>query len=299
MGKGMLFAASAFITWGLFPVYFKILAAMPPVELLAHRMLWSLAFVLVVLAWRRQWAWLKSLCQQPLVIVGFIASGALLGLNWCIYIWAVQHDRIVDTSLGYFINPLINVLIGWLLLKERLRVGQWTAVGIAFAGVAWLTWHSGSLPWIALALALTFAGYGLLRKTALLGPLEGLALESMVLAPVCLLYLAWLGVHQQVAYSGLSTGLQLLVIASGPITAIPLLMFAAGARRIPLSVLGLLQYIGPSLQLLVGIFVYHEPFSGHRMIAFILIWSALLLYSLEGAWRAWWSRTPANPQQAG
>ena len=290
MAKGMLFAASAFVIWGLFPIYFKVLASVPPVELLAHRVVWSLAFVALVLAGRRQWAWLKPLRRQPMVIGGFALSGGLLALNWCIYIWAVQNGRIVDTSLGYFINPLINVLMGWMLLKERLRVGQWLSVAIALSGVAWLTWHSGSLPWIGLSLALTFACYGLLRKTARLGPLEGLALESMVLAPIGLLYIIWLSSYSQGTVGHLTPAMQLLVLASGPITAIPLILFAAGARRIPLSVLGLLQYIGPSLQLVAAVWLYDEPFEGDRQIAFMLIWTALLLYSLESAWRAWWNR---------
>ncbi len=299
MAKGMLFAASAFVIWGIFPIYFKILATVPALEMLAHRVLWSLVFVALLLAGRRQWAWIKQLRTQPRVIAGFALSGALLSANWCVYIWADHHDRIVDTSLGYFINPLLNVLIGALLLKERLRLGQWASVALAFSGVAWLTWQSGSLPWISLWLALTFALYGLLRKTALLGPLEGLALESMVLAPFGLIYIAWLATQNQSGFVELTPLMQLLVIASGPITAIPLLLFAAGARRISLSVLGLLQYIGPSLQLIAGIWLYNEPFGGDRQIAFMLIWAALALYSLESAWRAWWNRAASSGKSGG
>ncbi|MDO8304153.1 EamA family transporter RarD [Herminiimonas sp.] len=293
MGTGILFAALAFSMWGLFPIYFKIVAMVPAVEMIAHRVLWSLVFIVLVLAFRRQWDWIRPLRSQPRVIAGFALSGGLLALNWSVYIWAVQHDRVVDSSLGYFINPLINVLIGFLLLKERMRPGQWAAIALACSGVAWLTWHSGSFPWIGLTLALTFAFYGLLRKTASLGPLEGLALESMVLAPVCLLYLAWQGAQGHIAVAGLTPGMQLLVAVSGPLTAIPLLMFAAGARRIPLSVLGLMQYIGPSLQLAVGVLLFREPFGNDRLIGFMLIWTALTLYSLESAWRAWWNRPAA------
>lgn len=275
--------------WGLFPIYFKSLSAVPALELLAHRIVWSLAFVAAVLLVRRQWGWLKPLASQPRVIAGFVLSGALLGGNWCIYIWAVHHDRVVDASLGYFINPLINVLIGFLLLKERLRPVQWLAIAVAFAGVAWLTWKSGGFPWIALSLALTFAFYGLLRKTAPLGPLEGLALESMLMAPLGLAYIAWLESHGQSGFMASTPAMQWLIAASGPITAVPLLLFAAGARRIPLSVLGLLQYIGPSLQLIAAVWLYNEAFGHDRMVGFLLIWSALALYSAEGAWRAWWS----------
>ena len=297
MAKGILFAASAFVIWGIFPIYFKVLATVPPVEMLAHRVLWSLVFVAMLLAGRRQWAWIKQLRTQPRVIAGFALSGALLSSNWCVYIWAVHQERIVDTSLGYFINPLINVLIGALLLKERLRPGQWSSVALAFSGVAWLTWQSGSLPWVSLWLALTFALYGLLRKTALLGPLEGLALESMVLAPLGLVYIAWLASQNQSGFVELTPLMQLMVIASGPITAIPLLLFAAGARRISLSALGLLQYIGPSLQLIAGIWLFNEPFGGDRQIAFMLIWAALALYSLESAWRVWGTRAASKEKK--
>ncbi|MDB5798939.1 MAG: rarD [Paucimonas sp.] len=290
MAQGMLYAASAFVIWGLFPLYFKALGTVPAIEILAHRVFWSLVFVALVLAARRQWQWLAQLRSQPRVVGGFALSAALLALNWCIYIWAIQHDRIVDASLGYFINPLLNVLIGFVLLKERLRPAQTLAVAIATCGVAWLTWHAGSIPWIALSLALTFAFYGLLRKTAKLGPLEGLALESMVLAPVGLLYIGWLALNHQGAFPSESLGMQVLIAASGPITAVPLLLFAAGARKIPLSVLGLLQYIGPSLQLALGLFLFHEPFGHDRQVGFALIWTALALYSAESAWRGWGRR---------
>lgn len=290
MAKGVLYAASAFLLWGMFPLYFKALAALPPLELLAHRVVWSLVFVVLVLAVRRQWAWLKALRQQPRVVALFSLSASLLALNWCVYIWAVNNDRVVEASLGYFINPLVNVLLGLVLLKEKLRPGQWTAVLTAMLGVAWLTWHAGHLPWIAMTLALTFGFYGLIRKTGALGPLEGLALESMVLAPVGLAWLAWLSAAGGTGFGQASTGLQWLVAASGPITAIPLLLFAAGARRIPLSVLGLLQYIGPSMQLALGVWLFHEPFGQARLLGFALIWLALAIYSAEGAWRSWWSR---------
>jgi chloramphenicol-sensitive protein RarD len=292
MAKGVLFAASAFLLWGLFPLYFKTLGALPPLELLAHRVVWSLVFVAIVLAARRQWAWLAALRKQPRVIALFSVSAALLAVNWCIYIWSVHNDRVVDASLGYFINPLVNVLLGLALLKERLRPGQWLAVLTAALGVAWLTWHSGQFPWIAISLALTFGFYGLIRKTGALGPLEGLALESMVLAPVGLVWLLWLSWSGSMVFAVSSPGIQLLTAASGPITAIPLLLFAAGARRIPLSVLGLLQYIGPSMQLVLGVLLYHEPFGQERLIGFAFIWLALAIYSAEGALRAWWTRAP-------
>ncbi|MFC7515613.1 EamA family transporter RarD [Herbaspirillum sp. GCM10030257] len=287
MNIGMLYAATAYALWGIFPLYFKSLQEVPPLEILLHRMVWSLAFVVVVLAWRRHWGWLRGVMRQPKVLAGFAASAVLLSSNWFIYIWAVNNGNVVEASLGYFINPLFNVLLGSLLLRERLRVVQWMAVALAACGVAWLTWHGGHLPWIALLLAATFAFYGLLRKTASLGALEGLALETLLLFPVAFIYLAVLASQGHNSFITASTSTQLLLAAAGPITAIPLLLFAAGARRIPLSLLGLLQYIGPTIQLLLGVWLYHEPFGGARLAGFALIWGALAVYSLEGLWQAW------------
>lgn len=287
MNPGVIYAASAYALWGVFPLYFKSLQAVPPLEILLHRMLWSLVFVAVVLGWRRHWGWLREVARQPKVIGGFALSALLLSANWFIYIWAVNNGHVVDSSLGYFINPLFNVLLGALVLRERLRPVQWLAVSLAAVGVAWLTWQAGTLPWIALLLAATFGLYGLLRKTAALGALEGLALETLLLFPLAAGYLGWLAAHGQNSFAEISTGTQWLLAASGPITAIPLLLFASGARRIPLSLLGLLQYIGPTLQLLLGVWLYHEPFGGARLAGFALIWGALAVYSLESLWQAW------------
>ncbi|HEY0846751.1 MAG TPA: EamA family transporter RarD [Noviherbaspirillum sp.] len=293
MNTGILYAASAYALWGVFPLYFKSLQEIPPMEILLHRMVWSLLFVMIVLAWRRQWSWLGGVLRQPKVLAGFAASAALLSANWFIYIWAVNSGHVVESSLGYFINPLFNVLLGSLILHERLRPVQWIAVAIAACGVAWLTWHGGSLPWIALLLAATFGLYGLLRKTAALGALEGLALETLLLFPLAFGYLMVLSLDGRTSFAAASTTSQLLMAAAGPITAIPLLLFASGARRIPLSLLGLLQYIGPTLQLLLGVWLYHEPFGGARLAGFALIWSALAVYSLEGLWQNWKAKQPA------
>jgi chloramphenicol-sensitive protein RarD len=287
MNPGVVYAASAYAMWGVFPLYFKALQHVPSIEILLHRMLWSLVFVAVVLGWRRQWGWLREVLSKPKVLAGFALSALLLSANWFIYIWAVNNGHVVDSSLGYFINPLFNVLLGALVLRERLRPVQWAAVALAACGVGWLTWQAGSLPWIALLLAATFGLYGLLRKTASLGALEGLTLETLLLFPLAAAYLGWLALHGQNSFVHASTTTQLLLAAAGPITAIPLLLFASGARRIPLSLLGLLQYIGPTLQLLLGVWLYHEPFGGARMAGFALIWGALAVYSLESVWRAW------------
>ncbi len=294
MKSGIFYAAAAYIVWGMFPMYFKALQDMPPLQVLMHRGVWSLVFLVLVLAVRRQWGWIAGVLKQPAVLAGFAASAMLLAANWFLYIWAVNQGRVVDASLGYFITPLINVLLGFMVLRERMRPLQWSAVALATLGVAWLTWHSGHLPWVSLLLAITFGIYGLLRKTAALGALEGLSLETAIMFPVAFGFLAWWTVAGDNQFFAAPSVTQWLLLAAGPVTAIPLLMFATGARRIPLSLLGIMQYITPSLQLLLGVWLYHEPFGGDRQIGFALIWAALALYSAEGAWRAWGAR-PVPP----
>jgi chloramphenicol-sensitive protein RarD len=287
----MLYAATAYALWGLFPIYFKALQGIPPTEILAHRIMWSVGFLLVVLAWRRQWAWLGALRRQPKVLAGFIASAATLTCNWLTYIWAVNDGRILEASLGYFITSLFSVAFGFLLLRERLRSGQWLAVLLAASGVAWLTWQSGHLPWVALILAGSWGLYSLLRKTAALGALEGLTLETLLLLPIALCYLIVLTATGHGTVTTAPALSQWLLAASGPITALPLLLFAAGARRMSLTLLGLMQYISPTLQLLLGIWLYHEPFDSARLTGFVLIWSALAVFSLEGLWKNWSGRS--------
>ncbi|MCA1245440.1 EamA family transporter RarD [Massilia sp. MS-15] len=286
MRSGILSAALAFLCWGLFPIYFHAIGEVPPVQILAHRVLWSLAFLLVVLAFRRQWGWLAQV-RQPRVFWSFVASALLLSTNWLAYIWAVNNGHVIEASLGYFINPLVNIMFGYLILKERLRQVQWGAIAIAALGVGWLTWQSGSVPWIALFLAASFGGYGLLRKTAALGALEGLSFETMVLFPFAAAYVAWLSMSGENAFlNTASDGTRLLLAAAGPITAIPLLLFASGARRIPLSILGLLQYLSPTLQFLLGVWLFHEHFDNDRLVGFLMIWAALALFAGEGLWRS-------------
>jgi chloramphenicol-sensitive protein RarD len=285
MNSGILYATFAFFCWGLFPLYFHAIGEVPPQEILAHRMLWSLLFLAIVLTVRRQWQWLPAVLRQPRILASFVASAVLLTANWFIYIWSVNNGHVIDASLGYFINPLINVLLGVLVLKEKLRRGQWIAMAVAASGVAWLTWQAGQLPWIALILGITFGGYGLLRKTAALAALEGLSLETMMLFPLALVYVLWLGWHGQNTF--LNTphdSTRWLLAAAGPITAIPLLLFAAGARKIPMAVLGLIQYLSPTMQALLGVWVFHEAFSAERLLGFLIIWAALLLYVVEGLW---------------
>lgn len=295
MNPGVLCAASAYLLWGLFPIYIKWLQAVPPAEILAHRMLWSLAFVALLLALRRRWNWLREVAARPAVLARFAGSAAFVSINWGVYIWAINSDRIVDASLGYFINPLVNVLVGSVLLRERLRPVQWAAVACAAAGVLWLTWQAGAVPWIGLALALSFAAYGLLRKTATLGALEGLALETALLFPLAFAYLAWLAADGRNAFLAAPAATQWLLVAAGPVTAIPLLLFAAGARRISFSLLGLLQYIGPSIQLLLGVWLFREPFPAAKAAGYALIWTALAIYTAESLWRGWRRAQAAAP----
>jgi chloramphenicol-sensitive protein RarD len=248
MSYGAAAAALAYCLWGIFPLYIKQVASVSPLEIVAHRSVWCLVFMLVLLTFLKRFAWLRDALRQPRTLAVFAASALLLSANWLIYVWAVNNGRVLDASLGYFINPLFNVLLGYLALKERPRPGQWAAVALAAAGVLWLTLGAGQLPWVALVLAASFGLYGLLRKTAPLGAIEGLLL-------------------------------------AGPFTAVPLLLFAYGARRVTLATLGLLQYLGPSIQFLLGVYVYHEPFEPARFVGFGLIWAALVVYSGEGLWR--------------
>ena len=289
MNRGIAYAAAAYLLWGVFPIYFKALQHVAPLEILGHRIVWSLAVCAVLLLALRRLQWLADLRRQPRVLAWFAASSVLVAANWFVYIWAVNAGRVVDASLGYFINPLVNVLIGAAFLHERLRRAQWIAVGVAAAGVAWLTWQAGAVPWVGLVLALTFGIYGLLRKTAALGAIEGLSLETLLLAPLAAAYLLWLADRGASGFVDGDATTRLLLFAAGPVTAVPLLLFAAGARRIPFSTLGLLQYLGPSLQLLIGVWLYHEPFA-ERAPGYVLIWIALAVFSIEGIVQGWRSR---------
>ena len=285
MLRGILAAGTAFTLWGVFPLYLRLLKQVPSLEILSHRVLWSVVLLMGLLAIRRQWDWLASVRARPRIVLTFVASALMVATNWVVYIWSVNHDHIIDASLGYFITPLFNVLFG-IGLGERLRLTQWLAVALAACGVVWLTVSAGQLPWIGLVIAVTFSLYGLLRKTAALGALEGLSIETLVLLPAASLFLLLPNAGSSHAF-GSDVTLTLLLISAGPVTAIPLLMFAYGARRIPLSLMGLLQYIGPSIQLLLGVWMYHEPFTDDKLICFALIWLGLALYSSEALLRGW------------
>lgn len=288
MLRGALAAGAAFTLWGMFPAYLRLMQQVPPLEILSHRVLWSTVLLLSLLGLRRQWGWIAAVRARPRIALSFVASAAMLGTNWVVYIWAVNDGHVIDASLGYFITPLFNVLFG-IALGERLRPVQWLSVVLAAAGVLWLTLSAGKLPWIGLVIGITFALYGVIRKTASLGALEGLSVETLVMLPVAAAFLLVRGSGSSQAF-GSETPITLLLMSAGPATAIPLLLFSYGARLIPLSLVGLLQYIGPSLQLLLGVFLYAEPFGGDKLLGFALIWSGLVLYSAEGLLRTWQQR---------
>ncbi|MDF3064722.1 MAG: rarD [Polyangiaceae bacterium] len=279
--RGVLYALTAYGLWGLMPLYVKALGNVPLLQIIAHRVVWaSLLLALLVLATGRV-AWLALLRQQPRLLWTFALSAAALSVNWLMYIWAVGQGRVVDASLGYFINPLVSVVLGLVVLKERLRPAQWAAVGVAAFGVAWLSLLAGELPWIGLTVAASFGVYGLLRKTAPIDALGGLTLETLLLLPVALGYVLYSSFRSGGAFAGGGLNRTLLLLAAGPVTALPLLAFGAGARRIPLALVGILQYVSPTLQLLLGILAFGEALPARKLAGFSLIWLAVLLYSIE------------------
>lgn len=280
--KGILYALGAYTIWGILPVYWKALESVPPLQILGHRVVWSFGLLAILILGRREAKSLgKVLSSRRVMLFGAMAAG-LLGVNWLVYIWAVNNGHIVESSLGYFINPLISVLLGVLFFKERLRPLQWAAVGLAACGVIYLTIRSGTLPWISLALALTFGFYGLLKKSSPLEALPGLGLEMAIMFLPALTYLLFVQVQGSGAFGHASAETNLLLAFTGVITAMPILMFGMAARSIPLTLVGLLQYIAPTCQFLLGVLAYGEPFSHDRLIGFSVIWLALLLYWLEG-----------------
>ena len=257
------------------------LAGVGAFEIVLHRVAWSVVFLVIVLLWLRRWQWLASLRMQPQVLAMFTLSALVLALNWLTYVWAVSNGHVIDASLGYFINPLVSVALGYFVLHERLRRWQWAAVALATAGVAWLAALGPHIPWVGIVIAVSFAVYGLMRKTAALGALEGLALETLLLAPPAIALLAWWTVQGSGGLAGRSPATLAWLIGLGPMTSIPLLMFAAGARRISLATLGLLQYVSPTIQLALGVWVFGEALGSERLAGFTLIWIALALFSIE------------------
>ena len=285
--QGVALTAVAFFIWGLFPLYWHLLNAVPSMLIIAHRIIWSTLLVVGGLLLSSRLQWLRRIAAQPGALRMLGLSGVAIGFNWGLYIWAVNAGHVIESSLGYYINPLVSVLLGVVVLKERLRALQWLAVGCAALGVAWLTWSAGAPPWIALGLALSFGLYGLLRKIVAVDAVAGLGVESLYLFLPALGFVLWSEQgHGGGFLQGWSLRDDLLLAFGGVVTAVPLIAFAYGVRRIPLSLVGILQYIAPTLQLLLGVWVFHEVFDPQRALGFIAIWIGLALFLGEGLWQS-------------
>ena len=284
--RGLLAGAGAFTIWGLFPLYLHPLRAVPAAQIIAHRITWSCLFVLAWMLLRGELTELAAIFRRPALLGRLLLTALLVSGNWLVYVWGVNHGHIVDTSLGYYINPLLNVVLGIFVLRERLNSVQWVAVALAAVAVTYITFEAGHLPWIALTLAVTFSLYGLIRKMISVEALPGLATETLLLVPFAGGYLLWCAAEGTGAFTGSGGVVAGLLIGSGLVTALPLFLFSYAARRLPYSTVGVLQYIGPSLQLICGVLVFHERFDGARAVGFVLIWVALAIYAADGMRRA-------------
>lgn len=279
--RGYALGLTAYVIWGLFPIYFKLLERIPALEIITHRAIWSAVFgALLLLVWKHP-GWWRELRENPKRIAVLTASGLLIASNWLVYVWAVNNGHMIEASLGYYINPLINVLLGLVILRERLRPLQWVAVGLAALGVAQQLWQLGSLPWVSLALALTFGFYGLIRKQAPVAALPGLVVETWILLPLAIGYLVLFADDPSVHADFWTTKDAIWLAAAGPITLVPLVCFNAAARHLPYATLGFLQYLAPTLVLLQAIFLFGEHLDSTRLLSFGCIWLALVVYSLD------------------
>ena len=278
---GVVYAASAFLIWGISPIYWKALRAVPALEIIVHRMVWSFFFLVPLIIIMRRWQEFIDVFKNHRTLLILLVTALIVGGNWLLYIWAVNNDYLLQASLGYYINPMVNVVLGMVFLKERLRRPQMLSVLLAFAGVLYLTISYGEFPWIALMLALSFGLYGLIRKVAPVGALVGLTVETLLLSIPALIYLFYLDSRGAGTIFRVSLKLSLLLMGCALVTAIPLLFFTIGARRLYLSTLGLLQYIAPSCMFILAVFLYREPFSSAQVVTFIFIWTALAIYSTD------------------
>ena len=267
--------------WGLFPLYFKAVAFVPAVEMLAHRIVWSLLFLSIVTTLRRDWRPIGKALRSPRLLATLMLSACLIAVNWGVFIWAVAAGRVLESSLGYFITPLLSVLLGVAVLSEKLRPVQWAAIGLVAVAVAWQIIALGTIPWVALLLAASFASYGFVRKLAAIEAMGGLTIEALLLAPVALAWLWFQSAQGHGAFAAAGWELDLLIAASGPITALPLILFVTGARRIRLATVGLLQYITPTCQFLIAVLLFDEPFDRQHVVVFLCIWLALGLYTFD------------------
>jgi chloramphenicol-sensitive protein RarD len=281
MNKGIWYALGAYLTWGLFPIYWKLLAGIPALQLLGHRIFWSFLLLFGIVLFARQVKVFRASLNRRVLLIYSVAA-VLIAINWLTYVWAVGAGFIIETSLGYFINPLLAVLFGVIFLRERLRPLQWLPIGLAAAGVLYLTFAYGSLPWVALTLAFSFAFYGLVKKTAPLGALHGLTLETGILFLPAIAFLLFSEFSGTGAFMHTSPLQDAMLIGAGLVTVVPLWMFSTAAQRIPLTMIGILQYVNPTMQFLLGVLIYKEPFDHRRLIGFGVVWVALILFGLEG-----------------
>ncbi|PNH79264.1 EamA family transporter RarD [Vibrio diazotrophicus] len=280
--KGVLLAIGAYTMWGIAPIYFKTITFVPALEILSHRVIWSFFFLAIIIHFSHQWRNVVSIFQSKSKMLYLIATALLIGANWLIFIWAINANHMLDASLGYYINPLINVVFGMLFLGERLRKLQWFAVALAAIGVAIQIVVFGSVPVVAFALAISFAFYGLLRKKVSVNGQTGLFIETLVLIPAALIYLAWLADSATSSMANNELNLNILLISAGIVTTLPLLCFTGAATKLKLSTLGFFQYIGPSLMFLLAVLIYGEAFSTDKAITFTFIWGALVVFSYDG-----------------
>ncbi|MES0446434.1 MAG: EamA family transporter RarD, partial [Desulfobacterales bacterium] len=280
---GVGYASAAFLIWGLSPIYWKVLRNIPAFEIIMHRVIWSFLFLIIILVFQRHLNELIAALKNRRTYLILLPTTILLGFNWFIYIWAVNNEHILQASLGYFINPLINVLLGMVFLKERLRPLQAVSLVLAGIGVLYLTFHYGAFPWIALSLAFAFGFYGLIRKVAPVSSLVGLSVEMLFLAVPALAYIVFLDNNGTGALFRISIKIDLFLMGAAFLTALPLLLFTRGARRLNLSTLGFLQYLSPSCMFLLGVYLYNEPLLNAQILTFVLIWTALLIYSTDSA----------------
>jgi chloramphenicol-sensitive protein RarD len=282
MNRGIWYGIGAYLMWGFFPIYLKALQGVPSLQIMFHRVLWAFLFVALLVILRQDWPRLKESIQKPRILLTYTLTASLLAINWLVYIYGINSGQVVETSLGYFINPLVSVALGVVILHERLRPKQWLPIGLAAIGVLYLTLQYGSLPWIALALAFSFGLYGLFKKISPLNALHGLTLETGILFIPALLYLLYVESQASGSFGHLGMNVTIILAFSGVVTALPLLLFTRAARSIPLTLLGILQYIAPTIQFLLGIFLYQEPFTLTRLVGFAIIWLALAIFTLEG-----------------
>lgn len=293
---GVLSALIAYLLWGIFPVYFKLLQAVPPTEVLTHRIIWAVPFGALILHVRRQWPEVRQAFASPSTLFWLAVAALFISANWLIYIWAVQQQEVLQASLGYYINPLMYVLVGVLFLKERLRRAQLVSVLLAAVGVSYLTVMGGQFPFVAVSLALLFTLYGVIRKQVAVGAMPGLFIETLLLFPFAMAWLAWLMTSQQATFAGSTVSMALLLMLAGPLTVVPLLMFAIAARRLTLTVIGFMQFIAPTLQFIVGIF-YGEVLTPAHLVCFGCIWAAVAIFSIDAFYQQ--KRKPPRIPSAG